>query len=209
MSHCLFVDVGWFVHFPGIDHVCYASMCFSSLSIHWLVRMAFWVNQYNSLMFYMIVLFFNCFCSFIWFLFCSVVFGYGIYRNQRQAPMPLTLQDVKNTSDPRWFLVCKSTFEIVYTLPEYVLEIHVKWWFWCYVRVCVCVFCCLCADLCMYQVFAKTKQGFCRHELSFERGNAIRSRTDMGWDIVPWGFERLLSWIHKEYSPKGGILASW
>lgn len=139
MSHCLFVDVGWFVHFPGIDHVCYASMCFSSLSIHWLVRMAFWVNQYDSLMFYMIVLFFKCFCSFIWFLFCSVVFGYGIYRNQRQAPMPLTLQDVKNTSDPRWFLVCKSTFEIVYTLPEYVFEIRVKWWFWCYVRVCVCV----------------------------------------------------------------------
>lgn len=146
MSHCLFVDVGWFVHFPGIDHVCYASMCFSSLSIHWLVRMAFWVNQYNSLMFYMIVLFFKCFCSFIWFLFCSVVFGYGIYRNQRQAPMPLTLQDVKNTSDPRWFLVCKSTFEIVYTLPEYVFEIHVKWWFWCYVRVCVCV--CVLLSLC-------------------------------------------------------------
>ena len=86
---------------------------------------------YDSLVFW-------CFCSFIWFLFCSVVFGYGIYRNQRQAPMPLTLQDVKNTSDPRWFLVCKSTFEIVYTLPEYVFEIHVKWWFWCYVRVCVC-----------------------------------------------------------------------
>ena len=22
-----------------------------------------------------------------------------------------------------------------------------------------------------------------------------RQRTDMGWDIVPWGFEKLLSWI--------------
>ena len=31
----------------------------------------------------------------------------------------------------------------------------------------------------------------------------------MGWDIVPWGFEKLLSWIQKEYSPKGGILVSW
>lgn len=33
-------------------------------------------------------------------------------------------------------------------------------------------------------------------------------RTDMGWDIVPWGFEKLLSWIQKEYSPKGGILVT-
>lgn len=69
MSHCLFVDVGWFVHFPGIDHVCYASMCFSSLSIHWLVRMAFSVNQYNSLMFYMIVLFFDVFVPSFGFFF--------------------------------------------------------------------------------------------------------------------------------------------
>eukprot|EP00930_Biecheleria_cincta_P017945 TRINITY_DN14127_c0_g1_i2.p1 TRINITY_DN14127_c0_g1~~TRINITY_DN14127_c0_g1_i2.p1 ORF type:complete len:677 (-),score=108.19 TRINITY_DN14127_c0_g1_i2:126-2156(-) len=33
-------------------------------------------------------------------------------------------------------------------------------------------------------------------------------RTDMGWDIVPWGFERLLSWIQKEYAPPGGIIVT-
>ncbi|OLQ05077.1 Beta-glucosidase 4 [Symbiodinium microadriaticum] len=33
-------------------------------------------------------------------------------------------------------------------------------------------------------------------------------RTDMGWDIVPWGFEKLLSWIQKEYDPTGGILVT-
>ncbi|CAK9015753.1 unnamed protein product [Durusdinium trenchii] len=33
-------------------------------------------------------------------------------------------------------------------------------------------------------------------------------RTDMGWDVVPWGFERLLNWIQKVYSPKGGILVT-
>ncbi|CAE7229045.1 BGL1A [Symbiodinium natans] len=33
-------------------------------------------------------------------------------------------------------------------------------------------------------------------------------RTDMGWDIVPWGFEKLLCWIQKEYAPAGGILVT-
>mmetsp|Transcript_11599 Transcript_11599/g.35863 ORF Transcript_11599/g.35863 Transcript_11599/m.35863 type:complete len:573 (+) Transcript_11599:23-1741(+) len=31
-------------------------------------------------------------------------------------------------------------------------------------------------------------------------------KTGMGWDIVPWGLQRLLSWIHREYSPTGGII---
>eukprot|EP00931_Biecheleriopsis_adriatica_P036533 TRINITY_DN21033_c0_g1_i2.p1 TRINITY_DN21033_c0_g1~~TRINITY_DN21033_c0_g1_i2.p1 ORF type:complete len:407 (+),score=73.88 TRINITY_DN21033_c0_g1_i2:471-1691(+) len=34
------------------------------------------------------------------------------------------------------------------------------------------------------------------------------SKTDMGWDVVPWGFERLISWIHKEYTPAGGIIVT-
>ena len=42
--------------------------------------------------------------------------------------------------------------------------------------------------------------------ISPQKESTLRLRTDMGWDIVPWGFERLLSWIQKEYSPKGGIL---
>lgn len=29
----------------------------------------------------------------------------------------------------------------------------------------------------------------------------------MGWDVVPWGFNKLLCWIHEHYAPKGGILA--
>ncbi|CAJ1450750.1 unnamed protein product [Effrenium voratum] len=33
-------------------------------------------------------------------------------------------------------------------------------------------------------------------------------RTDMGWDVVPWGFERLLTWIHQTYAPPGGILVT-
>jgi len=30
-------------------------------------------------------------------------------------------------------------------------------------------------------------------------------KTGMGWDVVPWGFCRLLKWITQEYSPPGGI----
>ncbi|CAJ1387266.1 unnamed protein product [Effrenium voratum] len=46
-------------------------------------------------------------------------------------------------------------------------------------------------------------------------GDALRAlrpgaglRTDMGWDVVPWGFERLLTWIHQTYAPPGGILVT-
>jgi len=33
----------------------------------------------------------------------------------------------------------------------------------------------------------------------------IWPKTDMGWDIVPWGFRRLVTHIHRTYSPPGGI----
>lgn len=33
-------------------------------------------------------------------------------------------------------------------------------------------------------------------------------KTDSGWDIVPWGFQHLLSWISKEYQPRGGIIVT-
>lgn len=33
------------------------------------------------------------------------------------------------------------------------------------------------------------------------------ARTDMGWDIVPWGFRRLLAYIEREYTP-GGIFVT-
>jgi len=32
------------------------------------------------------------------------------------------------------------------------------------------------------------------------------SKTGMGWDIVPWGLRRLVSCIHREYAPPGGIV---
>mmetsp|Transcript_89355 Transcript_89355/g.208005 ORF Transcript_89355/g.208005 Transcript_89355/m.208005 type:complete len:678 (+) Transcript_89355:42-2075(+) len=30
-------------------------------------------------------------------------------------------------------------------------------------------------------------------------------KTDIGWDIVPWGLHRLIHWIQREYAPPGGI----
>ncbi|CAM9668883.1 unnamed protein product, partial [Chrysoparadoxa australica] len=33
-------------------------------------------------------------------------------------------------------------------------------------------------------------------------------RTDMGWPVVPWGFKKLLLYIHKTYSPPGGIIVT-
>ncbi|TMW61561.1 hypothetical protein Poli38472_012752 [Pythium oligandrum] len=33
-------------------------------------------------------------------------------------------------------------------------------------------------------------------------------RTDMGWNVVPWGFEKLLLWIQKRYNPANGILVT-
>lgn len=31
-------------------------------------------------------------------------------------------------------------------------------------------------------------------------------KTDIGWDIVPWGLGRMVSWIQSEYAPSGGII---
>ncbi|OQR94490.1 glycoside hydrolase [Achlya hypogyna] len=33
-------------------------------------------------------------------------------------------------------------------------------------------------------------------------------RTDMGWNAVPWGFRKLLMWIHARYAPAGGIIVT-
>ena len=33
-------------------------------------------------------------------------------------------------------------------------------------------------------------------------------KTDMGWNVVPYGFRKLLQWIHDHYEPKGGILVT-
>ncbi|CAK4576247.1 unnamed protein product [Aphanomyces euteiches] len=30
-------------------------------------------------------------------------------------------------------------------------------------------------------------------------------KTDMGWNAVPWGFRKLVTWIQARYSPEGGI----
>jgi len=33
-------------------------------------------------------------------------------------------------------------------------------------------------------------------------------KTDMGWNVVPWGFRELLLYIHRTYHPKGGIIVT-
>eukprot|EP00747_Dinoflagellata_sp_TGD_P111418 gnl/TRDRNA2_/TRDRNA2_171219_c7_seq2.p1 gnl/TRDRNA2_/TRDRNA2_171219_c7~~gnl/TRDRNA2_/TRDRNA2_171219_c7_seq2.p1 ORF type:complete len:179 (+),score=28.93 gnl/TRDRNA2_/TRDRNA2_171219_c7_seq2:208-744(+) len=33
-------------------------------------------------------------------------------------------------------------------------------------------------------------------------------KTHIGWDIVPWGLRRILTWIHREYHPPGGIVVT-
>lgn len=33
-------------------------------------------------------------------------------------------------------------------------------------------------------------------------------QTDMNWDIVPWGLNRIIMWIHREYKPPGGIIVT-
>ncbi|KAF1323553.1 Beta-galactosidase, partial [Globisporangium splendens] len=35
--------------------------------------------------------------------------------------------------------------------------------------------------------------------------NPAWKRTDIGWSVVPWGFEKLLLWIQKQCNPPGGI----
>lgn len=42
---------------------------------------------------------------------------------------------------------------------------------------------------------------------TYEMDKAWES-TDMGWSIVPWGFRKLLCYIHKKYKPKGGIIVT-
>eukprot|EP00928_Gymnodinium_smaydae_P080847 TRINITY_DN64463_c0_g1_i1.p1 TRINITY_DN64463_c0_g1~~TRINITY_DN64463_c0_g1_i1.p1 ORF type:complete len:556 (-),score=71.42 TRINITY_DN64463_c0_g1_i1:29-1543(-) len=34
------------------------------------------------------------------------------------------------------------------------------------------------------------------------------SKTDMGWDVVPWGLKGVLLYIQKRYQPKGGIIVT-
>ncbi|KAJ0396578.1 hypothetical protein P43SY_003319 [Pythium insidiosum] len=48
---------------------------------------------------------------------------------------------------------------------------------------------------------------------SFDEGVELTSddswkKTDMGWNAVPWGFEKLLVWIQKRYNPANGILVT-
>ncbi|EQC24957.1 beta-glucosidase [Saprolegnia diclina VS20] len=33
-------------------------------------------------------------------------------------------------------------------------------------------------------------------------------RTDVGWNVVPWGFRKLLVWIQARYAPAGGIIVT-
>lgn len=33
-------------------------------------------------------------------------------------------------------------------------------------------------------------------------------KTDMGWNVVPFGFRKLLQWVHNRYNPMGGIIVT-
>ncbi|KAF1314628.1 Beta-galactosidase, partial [Globisporangium splendens] len=35
--------------------------------------------------------------------------------------------------------------------------------------------------------------------------DATWKKTDMGWNAVPWGLEKMLLWVQKRYNPSGGI----
>jgi len=52
---------------------------------------------------------------------------------------------------------------------------------------------------------APSRNYFEDHEVDQKSDPAWR-KTDMGWDIVPWGLGRLVTWIHEEYAPPGGII---
>ncbi|OQR82354.1 glycoside hydrolase [Achlya hypogyna] len=39
-------------------------------------------------------------------------------------------------------------------------------------------------------------------------GNDAWPRTDVGWNVVPWGFRELLVWIQTRYAPVGGIVVT-
>jgi len=41
-----------------------------------------------------------------------------------------------------------------------------------------------------------------------QRSDPNWKKTDMGWDIVPWGLGRMCEWIQREYSPPGGIIVT-
>eukprot|EP00611_Tribonema_gayanum_P016113 TRINITY_DN2810_c0_g1_i1.p1 TRINITY_DN2810_c0_g1~~TRINITY_DN2810_c0_g1_i1.p1 ORF type:complete len:565 (+),score=139.22 TRINITY_DN2810_c0_g1_i1:188-1696(+) len=50
-----------------------------------------------------------------------------------------------------------------------------------------------------------TKGGFFGDMAATSVSHPSWSRTDMGWNVVPWGFTELLLWCHKRYQPSGGI----
>ena len=43
---------------------------------------------------------------------------------------------------------------------------------------------------------------------TFESHDRRWKKTDMGWSIVPWGFRKLLVYIHQQYQPEGGIIVT-
>jgi len=54
----------------------------------------------------------------------------------------------------------------------------------------------------------KDKGGFHHDEGIILTADDAWPRTDMGWNVVPWGFEKLLLWIQNRYNPANGILVT-
>lgn len=50
-----------------------------------------------------------------------------------------------------------------------------------------------------------SKGGYFGDMAATTHGHHTWSQTDMGWNVVPWGFKKLLLWCQKRYNPDGGI----
>ncbi|KAG5177022.1 beta-glucosidase, family GH1 [Tribonema minus] len=50
-----------------------------------------------------------------------------------------------------------------------------------------------------------SKGGYFGDMAATTEGHHTWSQTDMGWNVVPWGFKELLLWCQERYNPPGGI----
>eukprot|EP00927_Polykrikos_kofoidii_P062154 TRINITY_DN56974_c0_g1_i1.p1 TRINITY_DN56974_c0_g1~~TRINITY_DN56974_c0_g1_i1.p1 ORF type:complete len:511 (-),score=57.82 TRINITY_DN56974_c0_g1_i1:183-1649(-) len=47
--------------------------------------------------------------------------------------------------------------------------------------------------------------GYFADQLVNNHSDPAWEKTDMGWDVVPWGLGRMLMYLHRTYAPRGGI----
>eukprot|EP00929_Paragymnodinium_shiwhaense_P027966 TRINITY_DN1629_c0_g1_i2.p1 TRINITY_DN1629_c0_g1~~TRINITY_DN1629_c0_g1_i2.p1 ORF type:complete len:528 (-),score=123.95 TRINITY_DN1629_c0_g1_i2:527-2110(-) len=54
----------------------------------------------------------------------------------------------------------------------------------------------------------KNDGGYFQDQRVANRCDDSWEKTDMGWDVVPWGLKEVLVYIQKKYQPKGGIVVT-